>query len=108
MKKRGFCEFSKNLYWGPSIKKKTLVKLNLYLGRGQFNIYCVTKAMNDNDQLDIVHCAYLRQPYYRYHPVFIYGIASSYTEALDIVLRISKEASIAGLDGRLSDYLLRA
>nr|WP_297768687.1 hypothetical protein [uncultured Butyrivibrio sp.] len=108
MRKRGFCEFSKDLYWGTSVKKRALVKWNLYHGCGQFNIFCVTKAMNQNDQLDIIHCAFLRQPYYRVHPVFIYGIASSYEEALDIVLRISQEASIAGLDGKLSDYLLKA
>ena len=108
MRKHGFCEFSKDLYWGPGVKKKGLVKLNLFLGRGQFDIYCVTKAMNDNDQLDIVHCAFLRQPYYFKHPAFIYGIASSQAEAMDIVLRISQEASIAGMDGRLSEYLQRA
>ena len=108
MRKRGFCEFSKNLYWGPKVKKKALVKLNLLIGRGQFDIYCVTRAMNDNDQLDITHCAFLRQPYYKKHPAFVYGIASSYAEALDIVLRISQEASIAGMDGRLSEHLLKA
>ena len=108
MKKRGFCEFSDNLYWGPKVKRKAIVKLNLYLGRGQFNVFCVTKAMNDNDQLDIIHCAFLRQPYYRKHPIFIYGIASSYNEAVDIVLKISEEASKAGMEGRLSEYLQRA
>ena len=108
MRKRGFCEFSKDLYWGAKVKKKRLVKWNLYHGRGPFNILCVTKAMNQNDQLDIIHCAFLRQPYYRVHPIMIYGIASSYEEAVDIVLRISQEASIAGLDGRLSEYLLKA
>ena len=108
MRKRGFCRFSKSLYWGPGVKNRTLVKFKLYYGYGQFNVFCVTKAMNDNDQLDIVHCAFLKQPYYRSHPVFIYGIASSQTEAMDIVLRISQEASIAGMDGRLSEYLQKA
>ena len=62
--------------------------------------------MGDNDQLDIIHCAFLRQPYYRKHPVMIYGIASSYEEAVDIVLRISQEACNIGMDVRLADYLL--
>lgn len=108
MRKRGFCEFSKNLYWGPGVKKRSLVKWKLHQGIGQFNIFCVTKAMNDNDQLDIIHCAFLRQPYYRVHPAFVYGIASSHEEAVDIVLKISQEASFKGMDGRLSDYLMNA
>lgn len=106
MKKGGFCQFYSNLYWGKNVKKRTLVKWKLYTGSGQFNIYCVTRAMGDNDQLDIIHCAFLRQPYYRKHPVMVYGIASSYEEAVDIVLRISQEACNIGMDGRLADYLL--
>ncbi len=108
MKKGGFCQFYEHLYWGNNVKKKTLVKWNLYHGCGQFNVFCVTKAMGDKDQLDIIHCAFLRQKYFRNHPVLVYGIASSYEEAVDIVLRISQEASIAGMDGRLSEYLQRA
>ena len=108
MRKHRFCEFYKKLYWGPSVKNRQLVKWKLSHGSGQLDIYCVTRASMEQDQLDIIHCAFLRQPYYRVHPVFIYGIASSYEEALDIVLRISQEASIAGLDGKLSDYLLKA
>lgn len=108
MRKRGFCEFSKNLYWGPKVKKRNLVKWKLYHGSGQFNIFCITKTMNDNDQLDIIHCAFLKQPYYREHPIFIYGIAAGYEEALDIVMKISQEASDSGMDGRLVEYLLKA
>ncbi|WP_029232715.1 hypothetical protein [Butyrivibrio sp. VCB2006] len=106
MRKGGFCRFYKNLYWGNSVKKRTLVKWKLYTGSGQFNVFCVTKAMDDNDQLDIIHCAFLKQQYYRKHPVLIYGIASSYNEAVEIVLQISRDASEVGMDGRLMDYLL--
>jgi len=47
----------------------------------------------------------LKQPFFKEHPSFVYGIATSRDEAVDIVLRISQEASMAGLDGRLLDYL---
>lgn len=105
MKKAGFCKFYKKLYWGPSVKNHVLVKWKLFMGSGQFNVFCITKAAAEHDQLDIIHCAFLKQKYYRYHPVMIYGIAEGYKEALDIVLRISQEASIAGYDGRLSEFL---
>ena len=105
MKKSGYCRFAGNLYWGNNVKKRAIVKWNLYHGSGQLNIYCVTRASMESDQLDIIHCAFLKQKYYREHPVLIYGIAEGYDEALDIVLRISQEASIAGMDGRLLEYL---
>ncbi|MCR4903302.1 MAG: hypothetical protein K6A23_10640 [Butyrivibrio sp.] len=105
MKKGGFCRFARRLYWGDSVKNHHLVKWKLLFGSGQFNIFCVTKPMNDGDQLDIIHCAFLKQKYYQYHPVLIYGIASGYDEALDLVIRISQDASFAGMDGKLLDYL---
>ena len=105
MKKGGFCQFYSNLYWGKNVKKRTLVKWKLYTGSGQFNIYCVTRAMGDNDQLDIIHCAFLRQRYYEKDPVLIYGIAFGYEEAVNLVVKISEEASKAGMDGRLLEYL---
>ncbi len=105
IKKGSFCRFYKDLYWGNSVKNKAVVKWKLKMGSGQFDIYCVTKATGNSDQLDIIHSAFLKQKYYRYNPVLVYGIANSYQEALDIVLRISQEASIAGMDGRLLDFL---
>ncbi|MDC7293968.1 MULTISPECIES: hypothetical protein [unclassified Butyrivibrio] len=105
MSKKGFCEFYKKLYWGASVKKHTVVKWKLWHGSGQFGIFCITRATNGIDQLDIINCAFLKQPYFRQHPVYIYGIAGGYEEAMDIVLRISQEASLAGKDGRLLEYL---
>ncbi|MBO6239390.1 MAG: hypothetical protein J6O61_00750 [Butyrivibrio sp.] len=105
MVKKRFCEFYKNLYWGSSVNNKALVKWKLSHGAGQISVFCVTRALNSKDQLDIIHCAFLKQPFFKEHPSFVYGIATSRDEAVDIVLRISQEASMAGLDGRLLDYL---
>ncbi|AOZ96576.1 hypothetical protein SAMN02745247_01464 [Butyrivibrio hungatei DSM 14810] len=107
MKKRGFCIFYKNLYWGSSLKKHSLIKWRLVHGRGQFNIFCITRSMNDRDQLDIIHCAFLKQSYYLEHPVMIYGVAKSYDEALELVVKISDEAIQNGYEGRLLAYLDR-
>ncbi len=105
MKKRGFCRFYKELYWGESVKNHSLVKWRLYHGRGQFTIFCVQRATTSGDQLDIIHCAFLQQAYYKEYPAYIYGIAGSYEEALDIVVNITQEALEAGYEGRLLDYL---
>ena len=48
MKKNGFCEFYKNIYYGKSVKRRSLVKWKLYHGSGQFTIFCIVKAMNDS------------------------------------------------------------
>ena len=105
MKKRGFCRFYKELYWGESVKKHGTVKWKLTYGSGQFKIYCLLRPMSEGDQLDIIHCAYLRQPYYKENPAYVYGIAGSYEEALDLVVRITEEAVAAGYEGRILEYL---
>lgn len=105
MKQNCYCRFYRELYWGDSVKKRSLVKWRLKHGRGQFTIYCVMKAFTESDQLDIINSDYLTQPYYLKHPAYIYGIAGSYNEALDIVVRISDEAARVGYEGRLRDYL---
>lgn len=107
MKKRGFCKFYKNLYWGTSVKNHSLVKWRLTYGSGQFNIFCIIKSMNDSDQLEIIHCAFLKQQIFRKYPAFVYGIAGSYDEALDIVIRISDKAIAAGMEGRILEFLDR-
>ena len=61
MKKDGFCRFYKNLYWGESVKRHSLVKWKLRHGSGQFTIFCIVRAMEDADQLDIIHNAFLQQ-----------------------------------------------
>ncbi|MCR5402340.1 MAG: hypothetical protein K6E91_00760 [Butyrivibrio sp.] len=105
MKKVGYCRFYRELYWGDSVKHHLLVKWRLKHGRGQFSVFCITRAMIESDQLDIIHCAFLKQPYYLKRPAYIYGIAASYDEAIELVVKISDEAAGFGYDGRLLDYL---
>ena len=105
MKKKGFCRFYKELYFGESVKNHQLVKWRLSHGRGQLSIFCIMKAVTPGDQLDIIHCAFLKQKYYIYNPAYIYGIAGSYNEALDMVVELTKKAGEAGFEGRIVDYL---
>ena len=105
MSVRSCCKFYKNLYVGDSIKNSALVRWKIKHGAGQLMIYLITEPANESDQLEIVHCAFLKQKYYRRHPVMVYGIAGSRQEAMDIVIKISEEASVNGMDGDLKGYL---
>lgn len=97
-------KFYKYLYIGESIKNPAKVKRRLRYRAGQFSVYVITLAP-DPDQLEIYHCAYLKQSYYRTHPVFIVGIASSYEESLSLILQIVQEALRETGSADLKKYL---
>ena len=87
-------KFYKNLYIGEGIKHPNIVKWKLRHNAGQFQVYVIALAAG-RDQLEIYHCAYLKQRYYRHHPPVIVGIAASYDEAVELVVRITKESLLA-------------
>lgn len=84
-------KFYKNLYVGEGIKRPNKVKWKLRHNAGQFQIYVIALA-SGRDQLEIYHCAFLQQKYYKKHPPYIIGIAKKYEEALDIVVEITEAA----------------
>ncbi|WP_155831402.1 MULTISPECIES: hypothetical protein [unclassified Butyrivibrio] len=102
---KGFCTFYSNLYIGESIKNPRLVKWKLKHGAGQLFIYVITAPEMAGGQLEIKHCAVLKQKYYKRHPAFVYGIAGSYKEAVDIIVKLCDEANENGLTGDIKGYL---
>ena len=84
-------KFYKNLYIGEGIKHPNIVKWKLRHNAGQFQVYVIALAAR-RDQLEIYHCAFLQQKYYKKHPPYIIGVAKKYEEALDIVVEITKAA----------------
>ena len=96
-------KFYKYLYIGDTVKEPDRVKRRLKLHAVQM-IYVVCLAQED-DQLEIYHCAYLKQRYYRHHPPVIVGIAASYDEAVELVVRITKESLLATGGCDLKAYL---
>ncbi|WP_155830609.1 hypothetical protein [Butyrivibrio sp. NC3005] len=105
---RHYCVFDKKMYIGESITHPRLVKLKLALGKPQLLIYVICKASNNVDQLEICHSLILKQKYYKHNPVYVYGIAKGYREALDIIVKISDEASECNMPGQLLGYLQSA
>ena len=100
-----YCTFSKKMYKGSKLRSLTLAKWKLKHGRGDIFMYCIIGSINHRDQLDIINAAYLRQKYYKEHPVNVYGIASTMSEAKELLIRMSDDAIKAGQPGRIREYL---
>lgn len=82
-----------------------VIKWKLTHGAGQMTVYLITDAIGKGNQLAIMHCANLKQPFYRDRPMTVYGIAEGYEEARQMIVRISDEACRAGYTGQLKAYL---
>ena len=101
--------FYKNLYTGPSIRDPEEVKRKLMRGEGQFTIYVIALSPSipgpGSNQLEILHCVNLQQPYYKKYPPYIIGIAAGRTEAVELVQRLVQEAYDHTGSGDVRAYL---
>ena len=101
--------FYKNLYVGASIQNPDEVTRKLQRGEGQFTIYVIalspSKPGPGANQLEILHCVNLQQPYYRSHPPYIIGIASGRIEAFELVKDMVQEAYEHTGSGDVRAYL---
>lgn len=96
-------KFYKYLYIGDTVTEPAKVKWKLKHHAG-VHAYVITIA-SGVDQLEIIHSAYLKQKYYRYHPPIIVGIASGYDEAVQIIVKITQECVEAMGNCNLKEYL---
>lgn len=96
-------KFYKYLYVGDAVKNPVKVKWKLKHRAGQ-QIYVICLARG-SDQLELFHCAYLQQKYYKYHPPVIIGIAADFDEAVQIVIKITQECLDATGSCELKEYL---
>lgn len=95
------------LYLGESMNYGDMVKI-----KAQFNIqpskvdiFLITRSMNEHDQLDIFHAKYLEQKYYTDHPVYVFGMAKSKEEAINLIEKLMQECVTARGDANLTAYL---
>lgn len=84
-------KFAKYLYIGNNIKNPIRTKWKLRHHAGQFTVYVITLS-EGSDQLEIYHCAFLQQKYYRQHPPYIVGLASGYSEAVELVIQMAEDS----------------
>ena len=101
--------FYKYLYVGASIQNPDEVTRKLQRGEGQFTIYVIalspSKPGLGANQLEILHCVNLQQPYYRSYPPYIIGIASGRIEAFELVKDMVQEAYEHTGSGDVRAYL---
>lgn len=82
----------KNLYVGNTAKKKEkAIRRKINCGLGTFDIYVVTVAAGQGNNLDIFSAGQLLKAQVRKRCPMIVGIAVGYEEALEIVEQIVKD-----------------
>ena len=97
--------FHEKLYVGQSIRHVQHVRHLLRIGAGQFNIYLITTAAN-NEQLDIFDSKYLKDKrHYDRKKLQIAGIAGSMGEAYSLVEQMAQDSCAYGIPGQIREYL---
>ena len=107
---RGYYTIDRQLYMGKSVEgmSRLLLRFMLSAKRGRRHFYClIFPAQADSVQLEIQHNIFLKNEYYRRHPVHVIGVASTLEEAGNLLVRISDEAVAAGMPGDLKGYLTK-
>ena len=99
------CVFYPKLYIGDSVKGVGLLKRRLKSGKGKIGVWCVLSAPWTNGRLAIMHSSLMGMTMSPEYPAKIYGIAASKAEAKRLVARISEDASSAGMEGRLKEFV---
>ena len=78
-------------------------------GEGQFTIYVIALSPSipglGSNQLEILHCVNLQQPYYKKYPPYILGVTAGRTEAVELVQRLVQEAYNHTGSGDVRAYL---
>ena len=100
-----YCRFYPHLYIGDNIRHPIKVKWKLTHGAGQVGVYVIAASPESDELLAILHCANLKQDYFKEHPLYVYAIAWGEAEAQRLLVQISDEACARGMDGRLKAYL---
>lgn len=100
--------FINNIYLGEGIEEKDIPKLKEDLdARPLFaNIFVITIALNEQDQLDIYHSKYLMQRFYKNNAPLVVGIARKKGDAYALVEKIVQECLTLRGDVNLKAYLV--
>ena len=99
-------KYYKYLYTSESIRNPGKVKTRLRLHKGTPG-YFILYFANGNDQLEIMNTVYLKLNYYRKHPPIVVGLAKSYDEAVEIVIKIVNEALKKTGNANIKEYLIK-
>ena len=99
-------KYYRRLYVGESIQNVKNVKFKLAVGAGQFQVWLIALAKN-SDQLDIFHCAELKQKCYDKKNLCVVCLAGSKDEAFQLVGKMLADTLAAGMEGDIKGYLVK-
>lgn len=104
-------KFYKNLYVSPNIKNVPAVKWRLKHEAGNLALYVIVPSENDpvyhegGNQLDMMHCANLQQPWARKKDWLIVGIAEGRAESFELIRQITQDCLDRRGDVNLKAFL---
>lgn len=98
--------FGKKLYLTEGIADSRRLRYRLKHGKVLRGLYLISICPGV-DELEIYHCAFLRQSFYRKYPLKIVGIADSYKGALLLVEQMVQDIYEKTGEYKLKDYLER-
>lgn len=96
----------KELYIGKHAEKR-IDRLRSRIDRGKRlpRVWLISLASNGRDQLDIFDARSLYQPAFRARCPMIVGVASDYSEALELVIRMADDVYLGRGDGNIRAWL---
>lgn len=101
-------KYYKHLYLSEGLrKKKKKVIRKLDKKKFQLDVYLITLAAEEKNQLEICRSLLLLQPAYPQKEYFVVGIAKGYEEALELVEQIAAEVYNETEGADIRSYILR-
>lgn len=101
-------KFYKNLYLSDSAaKKRKKIITKLKNNKMMNNVFLITFALNEEEQLDIIQSLFLLQSNYSTEDFFVVGIAKSQSEAFELVEKIAAEVYAETKDVCIRDYIMK-
>ena len=98
--------FYDKLYIGESIKHPLVAKWKLRVAAGQFHVHVIVISDNGNNQLECFHNALLKQKAYHRRDFLVVGIAGNYSEAVDIITKITQDCVVHTGSANVKQFLL--
>lgn len=98
-------QFHKHLYYGKGIKNKYKVLWKLKHGAGMKDIYVIAIS-GGNDQLDCIHCCFLKQKELRKNIGLVVGVAKGREEMLALLQKMFEDCLKATGAANIKEYLL--
>lgn len=98
--------FHRELYVDNSIRNAERVKWKLKHHAGQLCVFVIALSKG-RDQLEIYHCAFLQQKYYKKYPPCIVGIAGGYDKAVELLQQMIADVYEKTGGYELKEYFLK-